>query len=149
MGKTKTKARKTNTTTTTTTTTTTRTTTTKGKAKKLKPETIDQYLARLEPDKRAALQRLREVIRAAVPRAEECISYQVPAFRLDGKVLIWFAAATRHCSLFPGAVVSQFAHELRGFDTRKGTVHFTPDKPLPASLVRKLLKARMAKLAAS
>lgn len=109
--------------------------------------TIDEYLADLPADQRAALQRLRRQIRAAAPRAVECISYRIPAFRLDGKVLVWFAAATHHCSFFPGAVVRGFARELEGFETGKGTVRFLPDHPLPAALVRRLVAARAAALA--
>jgi uncharacterized protein YdhG (YjbR/CyaY superfamily) len=61
-------------------------------------------------------------------------------------VLVWFGAASRHCSFFPGAVVSAYADELRAYSTSKGTVRFQPDQPLPASLVRKLVKARIAVL---
>jgi uncharacterized protein YdhG (YjbR/CyaY superfamily) len=112
---------------------------------KRKPHTIDEYLVGLTADKRAALQKLREAIKAAVPRAEECISYQVPAFRLDGRMLVWFAAATKHCSFFPGAYpIAALKKELKAYSTSKGTVRFPPDKPLPASLVRKLVKARLA-----
>ncbi len=108
------------------------------------PRTIDEYLVRLSADKRAALERLRRDIRAAAPRAEECISYQMPAFRLEGKVLVWFHAATRHCSFFPGAwAIEANKRDLAGYETRKGTVRFTPDQPLPAALVRKLVKARI------
>lgn len=107
--------------------------------------TVDEYLAALGPDQRAALERLRGILRAALPRGEECISYQVPAFRLDGRVIVYYAAASRHCSFFPGAVVEQFAKELEGFDTSKGTIRFQPDHPLPAALVRKIVKARLAR----
>ncbi len=110
-----------------------------------RPETIDDYLGSLTRDKRAALQKLRRSIRAAAPRAEECISYGIPAFRLDGKVIAWFGAATSHCSFFPGSVVGQFAEELAGYDTSKGTVRFSPEEPLPARLVRKLVRARIAR----
>lgn len=113
-----------------------------------KPRTIAEYLAPLSPDKRAALQRLRKTVRAAVPRAVECISYGVPAFRLDGRVLVWFAAATNHCSFFPGAVLEGFGVELKDYHTSKGTVRFQPDRPLPATLVRKLVNARIARIAA-
>lgn len=113
-----------------------------------RPGTIDDYLATVSPDKRAALEKLRRTIRAAVPRAEECISYGVPAFRLDGKVLVWFAAASHHCSFFPGAVLADYEEELEGFETSKGTVRFQPDHLLPAALVRKLVKARIAKTGA-
>jgi uncharacterized protein YdhG (YjbR/CyaY superfamily) len=110
--------------------------------------TIDEYLAALSEDKRAALERLRRAIRAAAPRAEECISYQLPAFRLDGKMLVWFGAAANHCAFYPGAVVEAHKDELKDFDTRKGTVRFQPDDPIPAAVVRKLVKARIAQNAA-
>jgi uncharacterized protein YdhG (YjbR/CyaY superfamily) len=109
---------------------------------------IDEYLAALSEDKRAALERLRRAIRAAAPRAEECISYQLPAFRLDGKMLVWFGAAANHCAFYPGAVVEAHKDELKDFDTRKGTVRFQPDHPIPAAVVRKLVKARIARNAA-
>ena len=106
--------------------------------------TVGTYLAGLSPDKRAALTRLRRTIKAIVPRAEECISYQNPAFRLDGRVLVWYAAASKHCSLFPGArAIAACRRELKTYDTSKGTVRFSPDAPLPATLVRKLIRARM------
>jgi len=111
-------------------------------------KSIDEYLAAVpDEEKRAALERLRRTIRAAVPRAEECISYQLPAFRLDGKVLVWFGAAAKHCSFFPGAVVQGFKKELQDYEISKGTIRFQPDHPLPAALVRKLVKARAAKIA--
>lgn len=115
---------------------------------KAKPESIDEYLAALSEDKRAALERLRKIIRAAVPRAEECISYQLPAFRLDGRVVMWFGAATNHCALYPGTAVEDYKDELKDYETSKGTIRFQPDHPLPATLVRKLVKARIAKNAA-
>jgi uncharacterized protein YdhG (YjbR/CyaY superfamily) len=110
--------------------------------------TIDDYLAGLSADKRAALEKLRRTIRAAMPRAEECISYQLPAFRLDGKVVVWFGAAANHCALYPGGIVDALQDELKDYDTSKGTIRFQPDKPLPATLVRKLVKARIARNAA-
>ena len=110
-----------------------------------KPRTIDDYLATLSRDKRAALQKLRQAIKAAAPKAEECISYRMPAFRLGGKVLVWFGAATNHCALYPGAFpITALKDELKGYATSKGTIRFPPDHPLPATLVRKLLKARIA-----
>ena len=110
-----------------------------------KPESIDDYLSRLTPDKRAALTKLRKAIKAAAPRAEECISYQMPAFRLDGRVLAWFGAASKHCSFFPGAhPIAACKADLKKYSTSKGTVRFAPEKPLPASLVRKLVRARIA-----
>lgn len=107
------------------------------------PQTISAYLARLDRDKRAALQKLRKDIRAAAPRAKECISYQMPGFRLDGRMLVWFGAAARHCSFFPGGVVGEFKKDLAKYETSKGTIRFDPAHPLPATLVRKIVKARI------
>ena len=109
---------------------------------KAKPATIDDYLARVSSGQRAALNRLRKAIRAAAPRAEECISYQLPAFRLDGRMLVWFGAGANHCSFYPGAVVQRFKRELDDFQISKGTIRFQPDHPIPAGLVRRLVKAR-------
>ena len=115
------------------------------KPKKLeKPETIDQYLAGLPPDKRAALARLRKDIHAAAKGIEECISYAMPGFRLDGRMLVWFGAASKHCAFYPGGLVGEYARELAAYDTSKGTIRFSPEQPLPAALVRKLVKARIA-----
>ncbi len=103
------------------------------------------YLARLTPDKRRALNKMRTAIKAAAPAAEECISYGVPAFRLNGKMLVWLGAASKHCSFFPGAYpIKACRTDLTKYKTSKGTIRFPPDKPLPASLVRKLVKARIA-----
>jgi uncharacterized protein YdhG (YjbR/CyaY superfamily) len=113
----------------------------------VKANTIDEYLAALGDDQRAALERLRRDIRAAAPRAEECISYKLPAFRLDGRMLAWFGAAAGHCAFYPGAVVQAHKHELKDYDTSKGTIRFQPGKPLPAGLVRKLVRARIAETA--
>lgn len=107
--------------------------------------TIDEYLSRLGDDKRAALEKLRKTIRAAAPKAEECISYSLPAFRLNG-VLVGFGATTNHCALYPmsGSIVETYKKDLAKYDTNKGTIRFQPDKPLPDALVRKLVKARIA-----
>ena len=113
---------------------------------KAKPRNIDEYLATLSNDKRAALERLRRIIRAAAPRAEECISYGLPTFRLDGKGIACFGAAANHCAIY--GAVGALKDELEAFDTSKGTIRFQPDHPLPATLVRKLVKARIAKNAA-
>jgi uncharacterized protein YdhG (YjbR/CyaY superfamily) len=110
-----------------------------------KPKTVDEYLASLSPDKRAALRKLRTDIRSAAPRSEECISYGIPGFRLDGRMLVWFGAAARHCAFYPGAdPIRTLGAELERYDTSKGTIRFPPDEPLPAALVRKLVKARIA-----
>lgn len=90
------------------------------------PKTIDEYLAALSDDKRAALEKLRKDIRAAAPRAEECISYQLPAFRLDGTMLVWFGASANHCAFYPGAVVEAHKDALKDYDTSKGTIRFQP-----------------------
>ena len=111
---------------------------------KTRAASIDEYLAALPDDQRVALERLRRIIQAAVPRAEECISYQLPAFRLDGKVLLWFGATANHCAFYPGGVVQAFARELADYGTSKGTIRFQPDRPLPATLVRKLIRTRVA-----
>ena len=110
-----------------------------------KPGTIDDYLAVLGVEQREALQKLRMDIHAAAPGAEECISYQIPAFRLQGKLLVAFGAWANHCAFYPGAVVQDLGLELKDYDTSKGTIRFLSSRPLPAVLVRKLVKARVAK----
>lgn len=111
--------------------------------------TIDEYLATLSPDKRAALQKLRRAIRAAAPRAVECISYGIPAYRVNGRMLLAFGASAKHCSFYPGAhPVRAHREELKAYSTSKGTVRFAPDVPLPSVLVRKLVKSRLAQHAA-
>jgi uncharacterized protein YdhG (YjbR/CyaY superfamily) len=110
------------------------------------PRTIDEYLAVLSDDKRAALEKLRKAIKAAAPRAEECISYRLPAFRLDGKMLVAFGARENHCAFYPmsSSTVVDHAGALKGYDTSKGTVRFEAKRPLPVALVRMLVKARIA-----
>ncbi len=108
--------------------------------------TIDEYLASVDRDKRVMLEKLRQTIRKIIPGADECISYAMPAFRLRGKVIAGFAAPRKGCSYFPfsGSTLATLADELRGYDKTKSALHFTPDKPLPTVLVRRLLKARIA-----
>jgi uncharacterized protein YdhG (YjbR/CyaY superfamily) len=118
----------------------------KSKAKTgTKPQTIDEYLATLGDAQRTALAQLRKTIRAAAPKAQECISYQLPAFRLNG-MLVAFGARPTHCAFYPmsASIVAAYKDELKGYDTSTGTIRFQPDHPLPAALVRKLVKARMA-----
>jgi len=98
----------------------------------------------LSADKRAALAKLRKVINAAAPEAEECISYGVPGFRLNGRLLASYAASAKHCAFYPGSIVQHFKKELKNYDTAKGTIRFAADKPLPGALVRKIVKARIA-----
>lgn len=113
---------------------------------KTKATTIDQYLAAVRPDQRAALEKLRKTIKAAAPQAEECISYQLAAFRNDGRMLVAFGATDKHCAfyLMSDTIVPAHKEALKKYDTSKGTIRFQPDKPLPAALVKKLVKARIA-----
>jgi len=114
-----------------------------------KPQTIDEYLEPLSKEKRVALEKLRRAIKSAAPLAEECISYQVPAFRLSGRMLVAFGAAANHCSFYPGAFpIEANKDELKAYDTSKGTIRFPPERPLPATLVRKLVKSRIAEYSA-
>jgi uncharacterized protein YdhG (YjbR/CyaY superfamily) len=111
-----------------------------------KPKTIDEYLAGVDADHRDALQKLRETIHTIAPTVEECISYGIPAFRLNGRSLVFFGAWANHCAFYPGssATLKKFRNELSDFQTSKGTLRFSPDKPMPVALVKKLLKARIA-----
>jgi uncharacterized protein YdhG (YjbR/CyaY superfamily) len=106
---------------------------------------IDAYLAKVSDAQRGALEKLRKQILAIAPKAEECISYGLPAFRLDGKVVVGFGAGVRHCALYPwsGKITARFAAELEGYETSKGAIRFRPEKPLPATLLRRILKARV------
>src|SRR5262245_20874023 len=110
-----------------------------------RPRTIDEYLSVLSDEKRVALEKLRRTIRAVAPKAEECISYQIPAFRQNG-MLVGFGATANHCAfyLMSSKTVEAHKNELRGCHTSKGTIRFQPDQPLPEALVRKLVKARLA-----
>ena len=109
------------------------------------PNNIDEYLATVPEPARGTLKKIRAAIQSVVPReATETISYGMPAFKHNG-VLVWFAAFSKHCSFFPTAsVIEAFKHELKGYSTSKGTIQFPTDKPLPAALVKKLVKARIA-----
>ena len=112
---------------------------------------VDHYMAALPPDQRAALERLRGQIAAAAPGAVETISYQMPTFKLDGRFLVSFAAFKNHCSLFPasGAVMEAHGKELQPYYSGKGTLRFTVDRPIPAALVKKIVKTRIAENEAS
>jgi uncharacterized protein YdhG (YjbR/CyaY superfamily) len=110
------------------------------------PETVDEYLAGVPEPARSTLKRIRAVIRSTVPDATETISYRIPVFKSKGRPLIWFAAFSSHCSLFPGAsVVAAFQDELKDFVLSKGTIQFPVDKPLSTPLVKRLLKACIAR----
>ncbi|MCX6559391.1 MAG: DUF1801 domain-containing protein [Candidatus Aminicenantes bacterium] len=105
-------------------------------------KSVDAYLAAVPAKERAVLQKLRATIKSAAPKAEEMISYGIPSFKHQG-YLAGFAAFMAHLSFFPGATVKAFKEELKDYDTATGTVHFTAAKPLPAALVRKIIKARI------
>ncbi len=110
---------------------------------------VDGCLATIRGDKRTALDKLRKTIRSIVPGAEECMSYGLPAFRVDGAIVAGFSATARGCSYYPfsGTTLRTLAGDLRGYDKTKSALHFRPDEPLPATLVRKLIKTRIAETA--
>lgn len=111
------------------------------------PATIDEYLAGVSDDKRrAALEDLRKKILSVIPDAEECISYRLPAFRLNGEVVAGFCATTKGCSYFPfsGSTLTTLSQYVADYDQTKGSLHFSPDRPLPMTLVRRLVRARIA-----
>jgi len=109
------------------------------------PESVDDYLASVPGPALSHCNKIRAAIRSAVPdEATETISYGIPAFK-HKKVLVWFAAFSEHCSLFPTAsVIEEFRNELDDFSTSKGTIHFPLDKPVPTALIKKIVKARVA-----
>ena len=116
---------------------------------KTKPKTIDDYLAAATAPQRIALQQLRRTILAAAPKAEECISYGLAAFRLNGRALVAFGAWKEHCALYPmsAKTLKKFGKQLKDFTTSKGTVQFTPENCLPMTVVKKLVQARIAEIA--
>lgn len=109
-------------------------------------ETVEQYLANVPEPARTTLSKIRASVRAAAgPEAAEVISYGMPGFRYKG-MLVWYAAFKEHCSFFPGnsSLIDQFGEDLAGYSTAKGTIRFPLDKPLPAALIKKIVRARMA-----
>ncbi len=113
-----------------------------------KHPTIDEYLAGLSEENREALTKVRRAVRAAAPKAEESISYGMPAFRLNGKLIAGFRAAANHCSFHPmsGDTVATLETDLAGYQTSRGTIRFSARAGLPQTLVRKLVKARIAEI---
>ena len=113
---------------------------------KPKATAVDEYLAAVSADQRAALEKVRKTIRAIVPNAEERINYGIAAFFLDGKPVAGLGAGKNHCTYFPmsGSTVVFLKNDLKDYETRKGAIRFPADKPLPAALVKKLIKARIA-----
>src|SRR5690348_14034938 len=109
------------------------------------PKTVAVYIARVPKPARSVVQELRTTIRAVVPRdTAEIISYGIPAFR-QKRVLVWYAAFSKHCSLFPtNAAIEMFKDELKGYTISKGTIQFPIDRPLPIALIKKIVKARVA-----
>ena len=112
---------------------------------KRKPSTIDEYLDGLPQDRRRALEDLRARILSIIPEAKECISYRVPAFRLNGVVVAGFCATAKGCSYVPfsGSTLKTLARDLDRYDQTKSSLHFSPKRPLPIALVRKLVKTRV------
>jgi uncharacterized protein YdhG (YjbR/CyaY superfamily) len=114
------------------------------------PRNVEGYLAALPGDARRALERLRETIRSAVPEATETISYKMPAVKHQGRYVVWYAAFKDHCSLFPASarVLEAHGEELKAYVSGKGTLRFSLDKPIPAALVKKVVKTRLEENAA-
>jgi len=123
--------------------------TTRGSAKKRISfsKTVPEYLAKVPEPARTTLNNVRDVIRSVVPKeATEVISYGIPAFR-HNKVIVWYAAFVTHCSLFPTAsMIAKFKGELRGYKISKGTIQFPTDKPMPAALIKRIVRARLAEI---
>ncbi len=113
-------------------------------------KSVDDYLKTVPEDMRVALQKLRNIIKATIPETTEVISYRIPIFKYQGRPLVGFGAIENHCSFYvmSSSMIPKLARardaELKGYDVSGATIHFTPDKPLPAALVRKLVKERIA-----
>jgi uncharacterized protein YdhG (YjbR/CyaY superfamily) len=110
-------------------------------------QTVDEYLAALPEEQRAALQSLRETIRSTVPEASEAIAYGMAGYKYKKKPLIYLGAAKNHCGIY-GARPEALEEDLKSYDVSKGTIRFSPDSPIPKALVKKLLKARIAEIEA-
>ncbi|MFL5383262.1 MAG: iron chaperone [Longimicrobiaceae bacterium] len=113
-----------------------------------KPKDVAEYRATLTDEQRAGLDTLRSAVRAVAPEAEEGISYAIPVFRLGGKPLVWVAAWKQHFSMYPlsAGMLRDYAAEIEGYETAKGTIRFPASRPLPVELVKKLVAARTAEV---
>jgi uncharacterized protein YdhG (YjbR/CyaY superfamily) len=107
---------------------------------------VDDYLAKVLPQQRAALDRLRLQLHRLLPDADETISYGMPAFKIGDRAVVWFAGWKAHCSIYPltASFLRSHADELKGFRRTKGSLHFTPDKPVPDTLLAALVRERLA-----
>ena len=115
--------------------------------KRVAPKTVDAYLKGVPQPARATLEKLRATIKSVVPKAREVISYQMPAFKLERGIMC-YAAFKNHCSVFPGArAIAELADELKDYKTSKGTMQFALDRPLPARLIKKIVRVRLAEIA--
>jgi uncharacterized protein YdhG (YjbR/CyaY superfamily) len=112
------------------------------------PKDVDAYLAALPDDQRTALEDVRRTIKAAAPEATEAISYGIPGYKIKGKPLIHFGAAKNHCAIYGAAVAESDKKDFKGYDLSKGTIRFSPDKPLPVAFVEKLVRARIDEIEA-
>ena len=108
-----------------------------------KPKTVGEYLAGLDAERRVALIKIRKAVRSAVPGIAECISYGLPAFRVNGKYFVGFGATSKGCSFYLGSTVRSHSDKLKGFDVDKGTIRFNAKRPPTTSLVKLLVKARI------
>jgi uncharacterized protein YdhG (YjbR/CyaY superfamily) len=115
-----------------------------------KPTTVEEYLAAVPKEQRAALEGVRKTILAAAPGATETIAYQMPAIRFEGRLVVSYAGFKDHCSLFPMSyqVFRDHADELKPYLAEKSTLHFTPENPIPAALVKKIVKMRLEEITA-
>jgi len=111
---------------------------------------VDDYLGSVEPTRRVVLERIREVVLELVPYTEECISYNMPAFRVHGKVVLGFLSCKKHMSIYPfsGKTIATLGDKLGDFVTTTGSVHFTVERPIPEPLLRDIIATRLREIGA-